>query len=184
MESDRQKWNARYHRKRSDPPPAELVRRFWPLARTGRALDIAAGCGQNAVFLAKKGFCVDAVDISDVALAPLTGRHDRLHPICADLDDYVIDPGRYDLIVNIHFLNRNLFDPISAGLAPGGLLIFAAFLQGDGPVQQPARPDYLLEPDELLRAFADLAILYYREQRNVPPIKSSHVAHLVGRKPV
>lgn len=181
MEKDRRKWNVRYRDMESDPSPTGIVARFAAIARTGRALDIAAGYGRNAVYLAGLGFEVDAVDISDVGLSRIGREQSRVHPIQADLDTYQIQAHTYDLILNINFLQRRLFPLIIEGLKPGGLLVFETFVEGGAPTRDvPDCRDYLLRPNELLRAFLPLHILYYSEQPNDPPQKASHVASLVG----
>jgi SAM-dependent methyltransferase len=135
------------------------------LARKGRALDLAAGNGRNARFLAERGFIVHAVDISNVALAPLAGLHPGLHPICADLDHFDIAVNSYDLIVNIRFLHRRLFPQIYEGLRPGGVLIFESYVMRAGePVDRCFCPDYLLRENELLQAFIRLNVRYYRDR--------------------
>jgi SAM-dependent methyltransferase len=184
MKSDQEKWNAKYQQAKDKPQICAAVERFWPLASPkGRALDLAAGLGVNSIFLAEQGFAVDAVDISNVALDRLTGRHPQLTPICADLDHYTITPKTYDLILNIHFLNRRLFPLIMEGLKPGGLLIVETFLEGDPQgADEPACRDYLLRPNELLHAFIKLHVLFYEEKKNVPPIRASHLATLVARR--
>jgi len=184
MKADRDKWNAKYKQVRENPQPCAAVERFWPLASgKGRALDLAAGLGINSIFLADQGFDVDTVDISDVALAHLKDRQPRITPICADLDQYVIEAQTYDLILNIHFLKRRLFPLIMEGLKPGGVLIVETFLEGDpeGADETTCR-DYLLRPNELLHAFLKLRVLYYEEKPNVPPIRASHLATLVARR--
>lgn len=184
MKVDQEKWNAKYKQAKDTPPLCAAVERFWPLAsHKSRALDLAAGLGGNSIYLADQGFDVDAVDISDVAVGRLKGRHPRVTPICADLDQYAISVQTYDLILNIHFLNRRLFPLIMEGLKPGGVLIMETFLEGD---PQEAREttcrDYLLRPNELLHAFLKLHILFYEEKENVPPIRASHLATLVARR--
>jgi hypothetical protein len=123
------------------------------------------------------------VDISDVALESLKGRHPKLNPICADLDLYTPAAESYDLILNIHFLNRRLFPLIMEGLKPGGLLIIETFLEGDSAgADKAACRDYLLRPNELLHAFLKLHILFYEEKENVPPVRASHLSTLVARR--
>jgi SAM-dependent methyltransferase len=183
MEKDRRKWNIKYGDMEPDLSPTGIVAGFAAMARTGRALDIAAGYGRNAVYIAGLGFEVDAVDISDVGLSRIGREQSRVHPIQADLDIYQIQARTYDLILNINFLQRRLFPLIIEGLKPGGLLIFETFVEGGAPTRDaPDCRDYLLRPNELLRAFLPLHILYYSEHPNEPPQKASHVASLVGRK--
>lgn len=164
-EKDREKWNARYLEKEQVSTPCPLVRRFCRLTSPGRALDLAAGSGGNALFLAEKGFQVEAVDVSDVAVRRLGTLHPQITAQCQDLDVWDIARGRYDLILNIRFLNRRLFPSIIEGLADKGVLIFESYLLGGAPkgTQGPVCRDYLLRPNELLHAFLPLSIVYYRE---------------------
>ena len=165
MESDHRRWNRKY-RERSAAPEAvaPIVAKYCRFAPPGRALDIAAGVGQNALYLAEQGFLVTAVDVSDVALGPLAGRHPRLYPVCLDLERWDPPKRRYQLVINLRYLNRRLLPLIKEALAPGGVLIFETFI--DPP---PGRDkashcrDYLLRENELLRAFISLEVVYYEE---------------------
>ena len=170
---DRLKWNRKHRLTGPGVSPAAAVEKYLHLARPGRALDIAAGSGRNAVFLAGKGFAVDAVDISDVGLHMFAGSHANIFALCADLETYEIAAHRYSLIININYLNRRLFPYIQAGLVPGGLLIFETFLNRPG--YQPQKPfspehiDHLLKPNELAGAFPDLTTLVWRERELPAP---------------
>jgi 2-polyprenyl-3-methyl-5-hydroxy-6-metoxy-1,4-benzoquinol methylase len=74
--ASRQKWDRIYRNWKAPFPGAAAV-----LAENehllppggGRALDLACGLGGNAVFLARRGFEVDAVDISEVGIEGQTG---------------------------------------------------------------------------------------------------------------
>jgi hypothetical protein len=46
-------------------------------------------------------------------------------------------------------------------LEPGGLLLFETFAAGNETVGRPARPDFLLQPGELLQVCAGLQIVAY-----------------------
>jgi SAM-dependent methyltransferase len=179
MENDRRRWNENFLQKAHAGAPSAIVQKFYRLAGRGNALDIASGRGQNALFLAEKGFRVDALDISDVALKQIAGKHPNLHPLCIDLDTFDIAPAHYSLILNIRFLNRRLFPYIQEGLAPGGILIFETYL--DEPAQPLCR-DYLLRTNELLHAFLALRILFYREGRQRHRGETRQVASLVALK--
>jgi SAM-dependent methyltransferase len=109
MLADRIKWNEKYRSHDYPAEPSAVVKDFCVLASGRRALDIAAGSGRNAIYLAEQGFAVDAVDISDRGLALVSGLHPNIRPVCADLDTFDIPAQRYDLIVNILYLNRRLF---------------------------------------------------------------------------
>ena len=105
MRQDRIKWNAKYQKGDEAAEPSSIVKQFFSLASGKKALDIAAGNGRNAIYLAEHGFDVDAVDISpgalDVARINIE-RHElegRVEPILSDLFDG-LKGRRYDLIVS------------------------------------------------------------------------------------
>jgi len=183
MRQDRQKWNKKYQSQNYPAEPAAIVEQYVELAAGKNALDIAAGNGRNALFLARQGFVVDAVDIADTGLAQFGGKHRGINPICADLDDFDIPANRYDLIVNIKYLNRRLLPYIREGLAPGGVLIFETFLDSPNPTKnQPVCREYLLRENELLDAFLSLKIVCYKEVKNENDAEAEWLASLVGIK--
>jgi SAM-dependent methyltransferase len=166
MHPDRVKWNRKYRCRSAARrgPAAEIVREFYALADRGRALDLAAGEGRNALFLAQKGFTVEALDISETGLRRIAGRHPAIRAACVDLDVYDILPRRYALVVNIRYLNRRLIPQIADALTAGGLLIFETYLQRPNVVpRRKMRSDHLLKINELLCAFSALEVVYYRE---------------------
>ncbi|MBW3551355.1 MAG: methyltransferase domain-containing protein [Proteobacteria bacterium] len=71
----RDRWNERYAqggRQWMPETPSEwLVDHAELLIGGGRALDVACGDGRNALYLAHLGYTVDAIDVSDVAIAAL-----------------------------------------------------------------------------------------------------------------
>jgi SAM-dependent methyltransferase len=183
MNKDRWRWNKKYQAQDYPTQPSNIVQTYYALAPKGRALDIACGNGRNALFLAKQGFIVDAIDVSDVALAKLAGAHPNLNPVCADLETFDIPQERYSLILNIRFLSRRLFPYIREGLIGGGLLIFETYLEHPGEEAfQPSCRDYLLRENELLHAFLSLKIRFYQEAKSNSPKGPSHCASLVAIK--
>ena len=184
VKPDRIKWNQRYLEKDPGQRVPRIVRDYIDRAPVGRALDIACGTGAVSRFLAARGYTVDAVDISDVALATFAGRHPAIRCVCADLDRFHIAVGRYRLIANIRYLNRRLFPQIISALQPGGMLLFETFLKSrhkemDGGFKR----EYLLAEKELLKAFAPLEILHYEESDSACDQTPKRVASLVGVKP-
>ncbi len=184
MISDRLRWNRKYRQMdTAGEAAAPIVAAHHHLAPPGRALDIAAGAGQNARFLAEKGFTVTAVDISDVALALLAGVHPRLHPVCLDLDRWTPPKNRYQLVINLRYLNRRLFTPIYESLVNGGVLIFETFI--DPPSGRNGAShckDYLLKENELRRAYASMNIVLYEEAVRECPQGAGKMASLVAVK--
>ncbi len=143
---------------------SQIVEMYSPMANPGRALDIACGTGRNSVYLAENGFSVDAVDISDYALAQIPASP-MINRIEADLDEYRFARTSYDLIVNCNFLYRDHFPMILDALRPKGILIYETFVEKSGEgFHQPSNPDFLLKNKELLDAFRSLEVICYEEK--------------------
>ena len=174
---DRIKWDAKYRDKPISSDPSEIVKKYYHLASSGRALDIACGNGRNSIFLAQNEFAVDAVDVSKVATDQLTGRHASIQVHYEDLDTWKIPRNQYDLIINIRFLDRNLFAQIQDGLKVGGLLIFESFLNGE-------TDKYCLKTNELLHTFSKFRIIFYEEKKTDPGERYDQMASFVAQKPV
>ncbi len=169
MHSDQSAWDERYargERPGPDAPSPFLVKNI-RLLPIGRALDLATGLGFNAIYLAEKGFRVDAVDVSWVALREVSQRTMQkkvtVHFIQADLRQFPIAPGRYELITNFYFLQRDLIPQIRTGLKNGGMVVFETYIIDQRSFGPPHNPDHLLEHNELLSLFRGLRILVYRE---------------------
>jgi len=83
--------------------PNQFVETFCRDLPTGRAIDLAAGEGRNAVWLAEQGWEATAVDFSDVGIAKAeqmaASRGVSINAVVADLTEYVPTPGGYDLVV-------------------------------------------------------------------------------------
>jgi len=148
-----------------DFTPAPLLVEVADLVPPGRALDVACGAGRNALYLASLGWQVTAVDSSPAAIRILRQRGAGL-TIEAELADleagqFRIVPAAYDLILDFYYLQRDLFPSIRAGVRPGG--VFAGAIHVLDGASGDHNPDYLLQPGELRRHFADWKILYYSE---------------------
>ena len=169
---DRARWDAR-HAAAGPPgvaPPgvlagaAELTACF-PVS--GRALDVACGRGGIAVWLARRGLEVDAVDVSPVGLAAgarlaaAAGVTGRIRWIAHDLDAGLptASRGPYDVVVCQLFRDPRRYADLVAALAPGGLLAITVLSEVDaepGPFRAP--------PGELRAALRGLATLLDRER--------------------
>jgi tellurite methyltransferase len=194
----REKWNERFGAAGTAPgqdAPSEwladnedVLRAVAGESRTGRALDVASGSGRNALFLAELGFEVDAVDISDVAIGALdTVARERRLPVrgrVADLEDDGLPSGSYDVVVNMNYLQRDLFGALAQAVAPGGLLLFETFAAAHiEELGAKTNPDYVLGPNELLRVFSDLLVVRYGEGVVERSGRPKGVASLVARRP-
>ncbi|AXR79183.1 class I SAM-dependent methyltransferase [Natrarchaeobaculum sulfurireducens] len=134
----------------------------------GRALDLATGGGRNALFLAARGWSVDAVDLSRVHLEwarDRAGAHaDAIEFVLADVDSYAFPEAAYDLVTISFFDARDRLSAIESTLAPGGVLFYEHYLES-GPGESGAGDRYRFAPNELLSATASLRVLYYAEYR-------------------
>lgn len=184
------KWDTRY--RDADPlaarPARVLTENAHLLPTSGHALELACGLGANALWLAKHGLEVSAWDASSVAVAKLvaTAREQRL-PITAEVRDILANPpppASCDVIVISHFLERQLAPSITAALRPQGLLFYQTFIREHISAFGPSNPAYRLQQNELLRLFADLIVLVYREEGRVGDITRGFrdEALLVGMK--
>src|SRR5690606_39432261 len=123
---DRGRWDALFNTEQYvfGKKPARFLKENVDDLPLGKALDIALGEGRNAVYLAKKGFYVVGVDISEVALrkARRLSRENRvsIETINADLKNYQIPAEAYEVILNINYLQRGLIPQIKKGLKKGG----------------------------------------------------------------
>ncbi len=69
----------------------------------------------------------------------------------------------YDGIVVTNYLHRPLLPALPAALGPGGVLIYETFARGNEQFGRPRNPDFLLEPGELLAAFAGLMVVAFEQ---------------------
>ncbi|WP_201353132.1 class I SAM-dependent methyltransferase [Hydrogenimonas urashimensis] len=163
MFEDKERWNRRYA---SQPPsgvPSELLLRHVDRIVGKKVLDIAAGMGRHARFLSKRGYYVDAIEWSDVALDALK-KIPHVRAIEADLERGIALDCLYDAILCFNYLNRNLYPAMMSHLEKGGLLLFETFVADDANEGAPGNPDYLLQKNELLHVFCPLNIVEYSEK--------------------
>lgn len=187
---ERERWDSKHTAEQEPGEPAAFLRQIfqtgpWEI-QPGRALDIATGKGRNALFLAEKGFTVDAIDISEVGLQQAQRQAEKQGPtlnlIQADLASFEFPDSAYDLILNINFLLRSLVPKIKNALRPGGYIIFDTYLIDQQDLGHPRNPAYLLNHNELLDFFGDFRVLCYREGKFLDGGKESFRAELLAQK--
>ena len=126
------------------------------------ALDLACGAGRHMRWLKAQGLQVTGVDRSPEAIAACAGLGEL---ICADIENGPWPlPGRqFGAVVVTNYLWRPLLPTIVASVAPGGVLIYETFAQGNETVGRPARPEFLLTPGELLHVCKELRVVGYED---------------------
>lgn len=145
---------------------ASMAHRF---PTTGSALDIGAGEGRNAIFLASRGLDVLAVDQSTVGLQKAqrlaAQRGLRLATQVADLNDFNPPNASFDLISSIFVhlpspLRATVYARLRAWLKPGGVFVLEAYApdQLQRSTGGPKDPDMLPSLPTVLSELRDLKI--------------------------
>ena len=148
-------------------PSTWLQRWVHLLPSGGSALDVACGSGRHLRWLAGQGLRPTGIDRDSAALATLadlaaTGQAELVH---ADIENGPWPcPGRqWDVVVVTNYLWRPLWPTLLAALAPGGVLVYETFANGNQTVGKPSRPDFLLQPGELLVRCHSLRTVAYED---------------------
>ena len=141
------------------------------LLEGGSVLDVACGRGRHARYLhqrhqpPQRGLRIVAVDRSAEAIAAIGLPAERCETCVADIENgpwpFV---GRFfDSVVVTNYLWRPLLPTLLASLAPGGVLIYETFAAGNETVGKPSRPDFLLQPGELLQVCQTLRTVAFED---------------------
>ncbi|MDF7826585.1 class I SAM-dependent methyltransferase [Pontiellaceae bacterium B12227] len=167
--------------------------------KPGSVLCLADGEGRNGVHLAKLGFDVTAVDVSAVGLekakklAAESGV--EITTIQADLNDFVIEPDRWDNIISIfcHLpepLRKKVHTASAEGLTSGGTFLLEGYtikqLEMPG-IGGPPVPELMMSSEMLKQDFQTLEIIQALEAERDVNEGSKHsgpsaVVQLFARK--
>lgn len=149
--------------------PSKSVTAVLKYKKSGYVLDIGAGDGRNAIFLAKKGFNVTAVEKDRISfqMLKLNAKQAKvkISPLFQDIRQFKFDKT-YDIIIAIssmHFLPRlsavNVINRMKRHTTKSGLNIISAFMEGNGSANFP----YLFRKNEIKHLYKNWAILSYKE---------------------
>ncbi|MDA8290438.1 MAG: methyltransferase domain-containing protein [Actinomycetota bacterium] len=151
--------------------------------RPGRALDLGCGPGRNAIWLARQGWAVTAVDASAVGLSQAASRAAELGvsftPVQADLLSYDLDASTAEIVVvaNLHLLPAErgaFFARACAAVAPGGHLLVVGHHVDSLGRTGPTNPERLYTEEILHELLASLpATIWRREHAGLegePPV--------------
>lgn len=156
-------WNERYSEAFASygTEPNDFLKHVADRIPHGPVLCLAEGEGRNAVFLAKRGHDVTAVDLSEVGLANASRlaaeRGVSIRTVVADLDGFELGESSWAAIVSIwaHVpapLRRRLHAACARALLPGGAFVLEAYTPthltrpGKGG---PSSADLLMTPEAL-----------------------------------
>ncbi len=140
----------------------------------GTVLDLACGRGRHSRWFATLGHPVVALDRSEQALEFLAAQPPQpdaatIRTVLADIENHdwpLIEndaPQTFDAVVVTNYLWRPLLPTIVASVGSGGVLLYETFADGNASVGKPSRPDFLLQPGELLQACAGLRIVAFED---------------------
>jgi SAM-dependent methyltransferase len=179
---DRDRWNARYAAREliwSAEPNRFLVAETQDLT-PARALDIGAGEGRNALWLAARGWKVTAVDFSEVAISK--GRRiadDKdidIEWVVADLRTYSPPERGFDLVIEMYVqvpepLRRDVWRRAADAVAPGGTLLIVGhdLTNLEHGYGGPRNPASLFTPDDVTEAIEGLDVV--RAERVDRPVE-------------
>jgi 2-polyprenyl-3-methyl-5-hydroxy-6-metoxy-1,4-benzoquinol methylase len=156
-----------------------FVTSLFPLG--GNALDVAAGLGRHALFLAQQKWRVTTVDISKVAIRTLAQKAQQLgvalDMFALDAKDYLFASNQFDLIVMFYHFDRDLASKILSSLKPGGLLICKSYISWTSYEGTSPRNLQPLQNGELLSMLPGLEVLHHQER----PVRGQGVVEYVGR---
>lgn len=167
-QKDKIKWDKKYESTPSLLEKREPSKKLVDLmnkVKGKKVLDVACGAGRNSIYLATKGFEVEAIDISQVALNELSNKgFENITCKLVDLDEYQVDKDSYNLIIMSNFLDRNLIPKLATALRKGGILFIETYMEDKENEKPPSNPDFLLKKDELKSFFnEEFEVLDYEE---------------------
>ena len=152
------------------------------IAANATVVDVAAGGGRHSRFFAERGHKVTALDRDTSRLAP----HPGVEIVHADLEDgspWPL-PGRtFAAVVVTNYLHRPLFPALLDALAPGGVLLYETFMEGNERFGEPSRPAFLLKDGELLELVRGRLSVTAYEARMISEPKMAMVQRIAARRP-
>ena len=144
-------------------------------------LDVAAGGGRHSRFFADRGHRVTALDRDTSRLAA----HAGIETVQADLENgspWPL-PGRtFGAVIVTNYLHRPLFPALLDALAPGGVLLYETFMEGNERFGEPSRPAFLLKDGELLDLVRGRLSVTAYEARMISEPKMAMVQRIAARK--
>jgi SAM-dependent methyltransferase len=168
---DREGWNARYAEGEFlwKVDPNQFVVAETAGLHPGRALDLAAGEGRNAVWLAEQGWCVTAVDFSDVGIAKgrrlAEARAVEVGWVEVDLMEYQPLPDAYDLVLVCYLQvpeaqRRHIVARAREAVARGGTFLWIAhdLSNLEHGVGGPKDPAVLSGPEDIVSDLPDFEV--------------------------
>ena len=167
------------------PPPSDWVCRFAGHVPAGPVLDLACGGGRHGRLFRARGHPITLIDRDLSSVADLAGR-DGVETLEADLEDGRLFPlpgRRFAGVVVTNYLHRPLLPALVAAVAPGGVLLYETFAQGQERLGRPTNPAFLLAPGELLDAVRGALTVVAYEDRTLHRPEPARVQRICAVRP-
>ena len=197
-QADKERWDSRYlggayeTRRRPSTLLVQWLERLEFSASERKALDLACGAGRNALYLARRGWQVDAVDISTVALerlgAAATAERLPVNCIHLDLDSAAMavqgfSGQSYDLAVMMRYTDLALVRSLPPAVSMGGYVIVEKHMETEAVVAGPRNSRFRVATGALRRAADKFEVVHYHEGIVTDPDgRDVALAQLVGRR--
>ena len=100
--------------------------------------------------------------------SPRSSKGKRIDP-CFDVENHAWPlteagaPRTFDAVIVTNYLWRASLPTIMDSVAVGGVLLYETFADGNATVGKPSRPDFLLQPGELLQTCRALRIVAFED---------------------
>lgn len=172
---DKAYWNNYYEKNLSEmeKEPSKFLVDYVDSLKKGKVLEIACGAGRNSIYLAGKGFSVDANDFSDVAISKAQNKakaeSKEVDFKVQGLDFFLIPIQKYDSTVVIDYkCSGRLLDEIKKGLVVGGAILVEGYtynhLKHNSGTEIEIEECY--KPFELCGLLKNWNLLFYDERAN------------------
>lgn len=159
-----EEWNERYRaREEIDDHPAPLLVDAASSLPPGRALDLACGAGRNAIWLARHGWDVIAIDGAHEAIRLLREHDSHVDARIMDLETGAplpFDDETFDLVAILYYLHRPLFAEAKRVVKRGGIIVSAVRMRGR----------FSVAPGELVQHFEGFEVLRWHEDGEIAEI--------------
>jgi SAM-dependent methyltransferase len=146
--------------------PSAWVQRWSHLvAPGGWVLDVACGYGRHARWFHERNHPLALVDRAQAAIDSIAIPPPACEAVVADIESgpWPFAGRQFAAVVIVNYLWRPLMPTLLASLAPGGVLIYETFTQGNETIGKPSQPNFLLRTAELLDICRDLRVVAFED---------------------